>query len=115
MTPTCIGTPEVTHLRQDAVDERDPDGMTALHRAAAAGEIDSCLRLMDAGADVNARSGMLMDVGVLSEEGHWVPGDTPLILAAQSGRSDVVALLLGRGADATLFNRMLKKLVSPLV
>ena len=44
-------------------------------------------KLLDHGAKANTRNRR---------------GVTPLILAAEKGHDDLVALLLGRGADATL-------------
>lgn len=85
-------------------DNRGPDGLTPLHRASIAGDIDACLRCIDDGADVNAPSGTLLDEHERATEGTYAPGDTPLILAARAGASDVVALLVGRGADPARFN-----------
>src|SRR6185503_20111147 len=61
------------------------DGMTALHWAAMSGNRDIAFAVLTAGAMVDARTRL---------------GDyTPLHLAAQESRADVVALLLGAGAD----------------
>jgi ankyrin repeat protein len=57
---------------------------TALHYAARSGSSDIALKLLEKGADVNART-----------PGGW----TPLILAAENGRSETVHLLLQKGAD----------------
>jgi ankyrin repeat protein len=59
--------------------------VTPLGSAAAAGETSIARRLLDAGADVNARS----------LDGEF----TPLHAAAQGGNAPLVALLLERGAD----------------
>lgn len=61
-------------------------GATALHFAAEGGNADAVAILLDAGAVVNVR------------EPQW--GQTPLMFAAGLGRTEVVKLLLARGADA---------------
>jgi len=64
-------------------------GWTALHYAAASGSIPIIQRLLDASAFIDAES----------------PNKTtPLMMAARSGHSAVVRLLLEEGADPTLKN-----------
>ncbi len=58
-----------------------------LHSAAAVRSLEICRRLLDAGADVNARQ---------------AGGFTPLMSAAMAGDRDLVDLLLAQGADASL-------------
>ncbi|WP_035375423.1 ankyrin repeat domain-containing protein [Pseudoduganella violaceinigra] len=65
-------------------------GWTALHYAAAAGDLDIMKLLLERGAHVDAES---------------PTGATPLMLAAQEGQEDAVSLLLDRGADATRKDR----------
>ncbi|RME26480.1 MAG: hypothetical protein D6798_06600 [Deltaproteobacteria bacterium] len=99
------------------VDARDHDERTALHRAAANGDLELARFLVEQGADP----------GAVDDEGHtllheaarapepemaaWVlslgspvdpethDGWTPLMLAAMEGRAATVRLLLDRGAD----------------
>ena len=76
----------------EARDLRDKDlvrGLT-LHDAVTAGNLDEVERLLAAGADV-ARSAPV--VGSLDDD------YTPLGLAARAGDADMVAVLLGAGAD----------------
>lgn len=91
-------------MRDEQPNMRDRDGLTALHRAAAAGDLALCQRSLQAGADINARSGRLIADEEGSGDEHREPGDTPLILAAQHGHSDIVAHLIERRADVTLSN-----------
>ena len=63
-----------------------PDGMTALHWAAARGDVRQTKMLVSAGARLNA----------VTRNGHY----TPLLLAAQAGRAGTVVALLDAGADA---------------
>ena len=63
-----------------------PDGMTALHWAAARGDVKQTKMLVSAGARLNA----------VTRNGHY----TPLLLAAQAGRAGTVVALLDAGADA---------------
>jgi len=80
-------------------------GYTALHVAATRGDADLVQALLDHGADVNARqmkgsptkrvaSGHSLD--------HRTIGATPFILAARSGRMEVMKLLAAKGADLSL-------------
>ena len=59
--------------------------ITDLHNAAARGDVAEITRLLDAGADIQARS----------DEG----GLTPLHLAAQEGHPAAITTLLDRGAN----------------
>jgi ankyrin repeat protein len=72
-------------------------GATALMAAAAAGDTDSELLLIDAGADVNAKPGMDPFAFV------WGGGRTPLMWAAFLGDEASARLLLKRGAKVNEF------------
>jgi ankyrin repeat protein len=65
-------------------------GWTALHYAAAAGDLDIMKLLLAQHAYIDAES---------------PTGTTPLMLAAREGQEDAVQLLLEEGADATLKDR----------
>jgi ankyrin repeat protein len=69
---------------QAADEMRDVDGRTILMRTVETGDIEGAQRLIDAGADVNARSNS---------------GVTALMTAAGMGHLDVTRLLLEKGAD----------------
>lgn len=66
-----------------------PDGLEPLHSGAAGRSADVVRRLIEAGADPNAR-----------QEGGW----TPLHAAAENGDEDIVVMLLAAGADRSLAN-----------
>lgn len=79
-------------------------GYTPLHDAAARGDVDQVIVLIQRGADVNVR--------VRSDERYspeW--GNTPLHEAARDGRIEVVAELISRGA---LVNAQNARGISPL-
>ncbi len=65
-------------------------GWTALHYAAAAGDLDIMKLLLERHAYIDAAS---------------PTGTTPLMLAAREGQEEAVSLLLEEGADATLKDR----------
>lgn len=71
---------------------RDIDGGTPLHCAAWKGHAEAVGVLLDAGADVHARS----------TNDHY--GDTPLHAAAHGNHKEVVALLIARGANVNAKN-----------
>jgi ankyrin repeat protein len=66
------------------VDQREPDGMTALHYAVLNDDSTVAQALLRAGADVNARTRY---------------GVTPIYLAAQNGSAALTRLLLQAGAN----------------
>jgi len=79
-----------TLLKKGAsVDAMDQYG-TALHQAAYGGKIEIMKALLEAGADVNKLNAF---------------GTTPLMRAVQASNRDVVALLLEKGADASVRHR----------
>ena len=71
-------------------DGRDGYGMTALHFAAAGGDVEMSRRLIDNGAPVNGQS--------------LISARRPLMFAAEWGHADIVSRLLEEGADASLVN-----------
>lgn len=101
---------------KDAANLRDSRGVTPLMHASVAGTVEAMKILIDAGADVNAKSGLdataliwsSMDhkkVQLLINAGTDVNvkskiGRTPLIVAAtRSGSAETLRLLLSKGAD----------------
>merc|ERR1711963_1192748 len=69
------------------VDDRDSDGLTALHRAARDGDLEAAENLIiQRHADVNAKTNNFFEM-------------TPLHLAARYGHKDVVQLLLSHSAE----------------
>ncbi len=100
--------------------ERDPGGVTPLHRAALHGHLEIAKALIEAGADVNAadRRGhtqlhtavkaghkdiaqLLLDKGAKINAQNIV-GRTALHFAVWRGYNELVELLLARGADPAL-------------
>jgi ankyrin repeat protein len=110
----------------ELITARSPDGFTALHLASFFGHPETVRALIDAGADVSARTTNALDnqplhaavaggeararlacARLLVEEGADVNGRqsggyTPLMSAAENGDEDLAELLLARGADPTL-------------
>jgi len=83
---TRAGQGEITETdvkNEKSVDVCDGEGLTALHWAAAYGQIASVQLLIDFGAEIDK----------LGPE-----GETPLLLAANGGHHDVVRLLLNKAA-----------------
>jgi ankyrin repeat protein len=68
------------------------DGVSALHLAAGAGNVEIARVLMTAGANVAASTVLL--------------GTRPLHMAAENGHADVVGLLLAHGADPNAADRL---------
>ncbi len=73
--------------RGDDVDQRQPDGATALHWAAFRDDQRTAGLLLAAGADVGAANDL---------------GATPLWLAAENGSATMIERLLAAGADANV-------------
>ncbi|CAN0530049.1 unnamed protein product, partial [Ectocarpus sp. 12 AP-2014] len=66
---------------------RNEDGRTPLHLAALTGDKGLVLRLLQSGADVDARDGR---------------GESPLVGASNRGKLDIIETLLDMGAAANL-------------
>jgi ankyrin repeat protein len=87
------------------VDERDEHAMTALMRAARDGNAAECERLIQRGADVNARvptrdlREFIAFLSWMQQLPHWDIGYTPLHYATQGGHLQIVRLLIEKGAD----------------
>lgn len=102
------------------VDQAAPNGNTALMMAAYQKNMPAVLALLEKGAQINrpgwtalhyaAASGDLDIMKLLLERHAYIDaesptGMTPLMLAAREGMEDAVKLLLAEGADATLKDR----------
>jgi len=85
------------------INKRDDWGRTPLMWAADHAPLETVQFLIDCGADVNMVSGKNMN-GVSSD-------DTALLLARRRKRSDVVELLLRRGARETAPRGLIRKLI----
>ena len=81
-------------------------GQTPLMWAAAEGHVDAMKVLIEAGADVNARSSIIAWERQRTEEPRdkWLPpgGLTPLLFAARDGKVDSVRTLLDAHADINI-------------
>ncbi|CAF0850929.1 unnamed protein product [Adineta ricciae] len=104
---------------------QDDNGMSSIHEAAVAGNVDILKLLIDNGANVNLKDnkglrplhyaawqGRTEPVFILLRRGanvneQSINGDTPLHLASQYGHNDIVQLLLFHQADSTIVNRRL--------
>ena len=73
---------------------RDKDGSTPLHCASWKGHAEVVKALLDAGADINAKS----------QNDHY--GDTALHAAAHGNQKDVVKVLIERGANLNSKNKI---------
>lgn len=67
-----------------------PGQWSALHYAAASGSLKAVKILLDAGADINAKS---------------ANGTTPLMMAARENKEEVARFLLSKGADPSAVNQ----------
>lgn len=75
---------------------------SALHHAADAGHIGIVRILLAHGANPNVRSGEFIKDGEFFKDWYWESGDTPLMLSARKGHSEVVRLLIEMGAQVQL-------------
>lgn len=92
------------------------DGMTLLHRACFNGDVDRVEKLVNANADVDAKTdyavtplsiacelGYVEIVRLLCDadanlESKLAGGETPIMIASRAGHADIVALLIDKGA-----------------
>lgn len=94
---TLLSLPSIkTYISQPGV----PSGKTALHQAAAKGLTDICQKLINAGADLNAK------------DSEW---HTPMMLAALAKNSETMFFLAREGADVSLKNKAEKTIFNLLV
>ena len=85
VAPTPKQSRKLNNNQQGPVNESEDKGMS-LRIAANSGDLGELERLLNEGADINARA---------------MNGMTPLILASWRGHTKVVEVLLRRGADVT--------------
>jgi ankyrin repeat protein len=92
---TIDSAPTVRALLEKGADVRATNrfGVTAIHTAAAAGEVQTLRLLLDRGADPDPKILPGPDAFV------WGGGRTPLMWAALLGHEDCLKLLLEKGAD----------------
>ena len=83
VTSTPKQSRNLDNVQQGPINESEDKGMS-LRIAANSGDLEEVERLLNEGADINARA---------------MNGMTPLILASQMGHTKVVEVLLHRGAD----------------
>lgn len=91
----------------EGIDDLDSssDHWSPLHYACDASSVECVRLLLLAGADVDVRSGELVEDGDCRDDWYWEPGFTPLILASRKGHAEVVRVLIKAGADVTLESR----------
>jgi ankyrin repeat protein len=113
-----LGTVRQLLDRRDTdVDAFGPHATPALHWLVDLEELDLTRRLLDAGANVNQRTGLGVDALSLAIENRDLPmvqllldsgadvktadaaGETPLMLAARSGSPEIVRAVLAKGVD----------------
>jgi len=82
--------------RGASVHDVDDSGFTPLHAAAKLGYRDVCQQLLRRGGDARGLTRLRTDDGGAATRR---PVDPPLVLAAREGHTDVVSLLVEKGAD----------------
>jgi ankyrin repeat protein len=90
---TCFAKPPRRHNAND----RNADGLTSVHYAAAISDLRALGEFLDAGANPNVR--VISDVDFPA-----VNGDTPLHIAARNGHLDAVKMLIAHHADVNAAN-----------
>jgi ankyrin repeat protein len=117
--------PKIRNLLKSgaSVNDKQPDGMTALHWATLRDRADLVTLLLDSGADVNAVTEYgVKPLSLACENGNGdiarlllrkkadpeaalAGGETPLMIAARTGKPDVVRVLLEAGANVNAKER----------
>ena len=96
------------------IDERSQDGLTPLMMACISGQFEVASYLLSLGASLNSRTPIdSQDESAASTFGYYgifkdedtFFGITPLFLASKTGASDIVQLLLQKGADVNSITR----------
>ncbi len=83
----------------DVNERTEEKGLTPLHFAACAGNVEICKILIKKGAQINAKAGAARQ---LSDSADPSSGNYPIHLAIEAEHNDIVGILINSGADVNV-------------